>query len=100
AEGDFVIILYNPRSRKRQHQLTEAKQIILEHCSPSTPVGIVTNAYRKNQEVVITTLEHMLDHEIGMDTIIIIGNSTTSVYKGWMLTPRGYRAKYGREISE
>ncbi|MDP2730467.1 MAG: precorrin-3B C(17)-methyltransferase [Dehalococcoidales bacterium] len=99
AEGDFVIILYNPRSRKRQHQLTEAKQIILEHRSPSTPVGIVTNAYRENQEVVVTTLEHMLDHEIGMDTIIIIGNSTTSVSKGWMMTPRGYRTKYRLEAS-
>ena len=99
AEGDFVTILYNPRSRKRQHQLTEARGIFLEHRSSSTPVGIVTNAYRENQEIIITTLEEMLGHEIGMDTIIIVGNSKTSVAKGWMLTPRGYRAKYRREAS-
>lgn len=100
AEGDFVIILYNPRSRKRQHQLTDARKIILEHRSPSTPAGIVTNAYRENQEIVITTLENMLDHEIGMDTIIIVGNSKTSVSKGWMVTPRGYQTKYSLEAPE
>ncbi len=99
AEGDFVIVLYNPRSRKRQHQLTDARRIILEHRSPTTPVGIVTNAYRENQAVVITNLEEMLEHETGMDTIIIIGNSKTSAAKGWMLTPRGYGTKYHLEAS-
>ena len=49
----------------------------MEYRSPLTPVGIVTNAYREGQQVVITDLERLLDHEIGMDTIIIIGNTTT-----------------------
>ena len=60
----------------------------------TTPVGIVTNAYRQKQESVITDLEHMLDYDIGMDTTIIIGNSTTFTNDGWMVTPRGYGAKY------
>lgn len=94
AEGDFVIGLYNPRSRKRQRQLAEAREIILRYRSPATPVGIVTNAYRQKQQVVVTTLEHMLDYEIGMDTTIIVGNSVTFTSGDRMVTPRGYGTKY------
>jgi cobalt-precorrin 5A hydrolase/precorrin-3B C17-methyltransferase len=94
AQGNFVIVLYNPRSQRRKRQLAEAREIILQYRSPSTPVGIATNAYRQKQEVVITDLEHMLDYEIGMNTTIIVGNSATFTLDGWMVTPRGYRTKY------
>jgi precorrin-3B C17-methyltransferase len=94
AQGNFVIILYNPRSQKRQRQLAQARKIILRYRPPSTPVGVVTNAYRQGQEVSITDLEHMLDFKIGMSTTIIIGNSATFSLDGWMVTPRGYRKKY------
>ena len=56
-------------------------------------VGIVTHAYRPQQQVVITDLEHMLDCEIDMNTTII-GNSTTFTFSGRMVTPRGYQTKY------
>lgn len=94
AQGEFVIILYNPRSKRRKHQLAEAKEIILQYRSLSTPVGIAINVYRQKQEVIVTDLEHMLDYEIGMNTTIIIGNSATFTLDGWMVTPRGYRKKY------
>jgi cobalt-precorrin 5A hydrolase/precorrin-3B C17-methyltransferase len=101
AQGDFVIILYNPKSQKRQRQLAQAREIILKHRPPSTPVGIATNAYREEQEALITDLEHMLDYEIGMNTTVIIGNSSTFTLGGWMVTPRGYHKKYdlGQEQS-
>jgi len=94
AEGDFVIALHNPKSRERQHQLAEARKILLQYRSSSTPVGIVDNAHRQGQKVTITNLEHMLDFDIGMSTTIIVGNSTTFTFDRWMVTPRGYRAKY------
>ncbi|MGA7677435.1 MAG: precorrin-3B C(17)-methyltransferase [Dehalococcoidia bacterium] len=94
AQGNFVIVLYNPKSKNRQRQLAEAREIILQYRPPSTPVGIVTNAYRQKQEVVITDLEHMFDYEIDMNTTIIIGNSATFTLARWMVTPRGYRTKY------
>ena len=94
AQGNFVIALYNPSSKSRKHQLAEARGIILPYRSPSTPVGIATNAYRQKQRVVITDLEHMLDYEVGMNTTIIIGNSTTFTFNGRMVTPRGYQTKY------
>ncbi len=94
AQANLVIIIYNPRSKKRQHQLTEAREVILKYRSPSTPVGIVTSAYRQEQKVVVTDLEHMLDHTIGMRTTIIVGNSTTFALDDWIVTPRGYQTKY------
>jgi precorrin-3B C17-methyltransferase len=94
AQGDFVIVLYNPRSQRRQRQLAEARKIILKYRPPSTTVGIATNAYRREQEIVVTDLEHMLDCEIGMNTTIIVGNSDTFNLDGWMVTPRGYQKKY------
>ncbi len=94
AQGNFVIVLYNPRSQRRKRQVAQARKIILQYRPPSTPVGIATNAYRQEQEVIVTDLEHMLDYEIGMNTTIIVGNSTTFTLDGWMVTPRGYRTKY------
>lgn len=94
AQANFVIIIYNPRSKKRQRQLAEAWEIVRQHRSPTTPVGIVRNACREGQEVTITDLQHLLDHEIDMNTTIIIGNSSTFTFDGWMVTPRGYLKKY------
>jgi cobalt-precorrin 5A hydrolase / precorrin-3B C17-methyltransferase len=37
AIADFVVILFNPRSARRQVQLTEAAAILLRHRSPETP---------------------------------------------------------------
>ncbi|MCY9694135.1 precorrin-3B C(17)-methyltransferase [Paenibacillus alginolyticus] len=92
--ADFVIALYNPRSGRRTRQIVETQRILLKHRSPSTPVGIVKSAYRDREHVVVTTLADMLNHDIGMLTTIIIGNSATKLYDGLMITPRGYQRKY------
>jgi len=90
ASADFVICLYNPKSKTRTAGLSGARDIILKHRPGSTPVGIVRDAMRDNESVVITDLERMLDHEADMTTTIIIGNSQTFVSGGRMITPRGY----------
>jgi len=63
---------------------------------PETPVAIVKGAFRESQEVVVTTLDKMLDHQdkLGMITTVIVGNSATFNYKGMMINPRGYSSKY------
>ncbi|MET3291066.1 UNVERIFIED_CONTAM: precorrin-3B C17-methyltransferase [Brevibacillus sp. OAP136] len=94
ASADFVIALYNPRSGRRTRQIVETQRILLQHRSPDTPVGLVKSAYRDRQHVVLTRLADMLEHDIGMLTTVIIGNSTTFVYDGKMITPRGYQRKY------
>ncbi|WP_282937398.1 precorrin-3B C(17)-methyltransferase [Paenibacillus sp. RC67] len=94
AQADFVIALYNPRSGRRTRQIVETQRILLKYRSPETPVGIVKSAYRDRQHVVLTNLRDMLDHEIGMLTTVIIGNASTTIYDGLMITPRGYQRKY------
>ena len=66
----------------------------MKHRSPNTPVGMVRNATRKNEEVAVTTLEDMLTaKKIDMVTTIIIGNSHTYRKRQYMITPRGYNSK-------
>jgi precorrin-3B C17-methyltransferase len=93
AGADFVVVLYNPISRKRQWQLGEARRLLLEHRAETTPVGLVRNAYREGQKVQITTLEHLLEHEVDMFTTVVIGNSCTRVRQERMITPRGYEQR-------
>lgn len=100
AQADFVVTLYNPKSGRRTRQIQEAQRILLNYRSPSTPVGLVKSAYRDRQHIVITDLEHMLDHDIGMLTTVVIGNSTTFLYDNKMITPRGYQRKYTLNTTE
>ena len=94
AMADFVIALYNPKSGRRTRQILEAQRILLEYRSPDTPVGLVKSAYRDNQNIIMTTLADMLNHDIGMLTTVVIGNSSTFYYDNKMITPRGYQRKY------
>ncbi|MCP3742050.1 precorrin-3B C(17)-methyltransferase [Rossellomorea sp. BNER] len=94
AMADFVIALYNPKSGRRTRQIVEAQNILLKYRSPNTPVGLVKSAYREKQNVVLTTLAEMLEHDIGMLTTVIIGNSSTFFYDNKIITPRGYQRKY------
>jgi precorrin-3B C17-methyltransferase len=50
----------------------------------------VRNAKRDGEKIIVTDLKNMLEHEIDMFTIVIIGNSNTYRFKGKMVTPRGY----------
>jgi len=94
ASADFVIVIYNPRSKGRQEHIRKARDIILKSRSGDTPVGIVRSATRENESITITDLEHMPDHEIDMQSTVIIGNSQTVVWRDRMVTPRGYSSKY------
>jgi precorrin-3B C17-methyltransferase len=94
AQADFVMVIYNPKSKKRNWQLDKAQQIALEHRPGQTPVGIVTNAMRENESVVITTLADLHKAEVNMLTTVFIGNSNTFAHDGFMITPRGYADKY------
>jgi precorrin-3B C17-methyltransferase len=96
ALGDYVTVIYNPASKKRVHQLKDTRDIFLKHRKPETPVAIVKGAYRESQQVVMTTIDKMLEHQdmLGMITTVIVGNSSTVNYKGMMINPRGYTSKY------
>ncbi len=94
ARADFVVVLYNPKSKKRSWQLEKARLILMKHRDKHTPVGIVKGAMRDNQEVRIVTLEALQSEDVDMQTTVFIGNSTTFRYRDFMITPRGYSQKY------
>jgi precorrin-3B C17-methyltransferase len=90
AAADLVVALYNPRSKQRVRQLEEAVEILLRHRAGSTPVGVVTAAHTDEERVEISDLEHLLDLEIGMRSLVVIGNCKTKTLGPWLVTPRGY----------
>ncbi|HVN95983.1 MAG TPA: precorrin-3B C(17)-methyltransferase [Syntrophorhabdaceae bacterium] len=90
ARSDFVLVLYNPKSKGRPDHIGRARGIILRHRRSDTPVGIVKDATRSTEEIVITNLKDMLNHTIDMHTTVIIGNSQSFVWNDRMVTRRGY----------
>ena len=96
AQGDYVIVIYNPSSKKRIHQLQDTRKLLLKYRKPSTPVAIIKGAFRKSQTIVMTDLEHLEEHsdKLGMISTVIVGNSSTYNFKDLMINPRGYTSKY------
>lgn len=91
AEGDFVLAIYNPKSKGRQGQIEEIRRLLLEIRSPDTPVGIVREALRgETPQVALSTLDQFTSLPIDMLTTVIIGSSQTRVIGPYMVTPRGY----------
>jgi precorrin-3B C17-methyltransferase len=96
AQGDYVIVIYNPSSKKRIHQLQDTRKILLKYRSPTTPVAIIKGAFRESQTIVLTDLENLENHsdQLGMISTVIVGNSSTYIYQDLMINPRGYTSKY------
>lgn len=93
AEADFVIVIYNPSSRKRADYLRRACGICLQYKSPDTICGYVRNIGRDGQEQRTLTLGELQDSQTDMFTTVFIGNSHTVLQDGKMITPRGYAAE-------
>jgi len=95
------VVLYNPRSKGRPDNFTRALCIAIRQLPVDTPVGIVRNAYRSDEEVLVTTLQHAGQHinSVDMHSTVIIGGEETRIWrmgsnvKG-IITPRGYHRKY------
>jgi precorrin-3B C17-methyltransferase len=90
AQGDFVITLYNPKSQGRPKHLEMAVNILSHYKIPSTPVALVKNAGRAATASRLVTLATIDYDFVDMKTVVIIGNKTTYIQNGKMITPRGY----------
>lgn len=96
AEGDLVTVLYNPRSRTRTAHLPRALEIMSEHRPPSTPIAVVRQACRRGQTVTMATLDTFDPQVVDMNSLVVIGSSTTRYVRSGggeqrMVTPRDYR---------
>ena len=90
AEADFVICLYNPRSKGRSEHLARAFEIMGEFKDKTTPVGIVKDVGREKENKFICTFDTMDFERVDMTTMVIIGNKSTYIHDDLMITPRGY----------
>ncbi len=94
AAADLVAALYNPKSKKRTKQIAEAAGIFLKHRPASTPVGVCTSVgYEGEEKIVFSDLGRFLKVDIGMMSIVIIGNKGSRMVGGRLVTPRGYKGK-------
>lgn len=95
ASADFALAIYNPVSSERLWQLAEAKKIIAGHRAPATPVVLARSVGRPDENIIITDLEHFNPGIADMQTIVLIGSSTTrtvqlSNSRQLVYTPRRY----------
>ena len=89
--ADFVIVLYNPSSKKRHDYLQKACDLMMQYKSPDTVCGTVTQIGRDGEEGTVMTLKELRDTKVDMFTTVFIGNSQTKNINGKMVTPRGYK---------
>ncbi len=98
SEGDFVICIYNPRSKGRPDYLKKSFEIMKKYKAGSTPVGVVKNAGRENQQVQVCTMD-TIDYEfVDMLSIVIVGNSSTYIKNNKIITRRGYERKLEKDV--
>ncbi len=90
AAGDFVVALYNPRSRERHWQLSAALAILRAHRPPTTPLAFGRNVMRPDERIVLTTLAEADPAQADMFTVVLIGNSRSYLLGERLVTPRGY----------
>lgn len=95
AEGDFVVALYNPRSQDRHWQLERARELLLAHRPPTTPVVLARQLSRPGESCAIHTLESFPCEAVDMVTLVLVGNGQTRAQDGRVLTPRGYLSAAG-----
>lgn len=93
ARAGFVLALYNPTSGRRGHRFARALEILAAHRPPETLCALVRNAARPDQQHTVVTLADLTAEagaSVDMLTVLIIGNETTRLLGGRMVTPRGY----------
>jgi precorrin-2 C20-methyltransferase/precorrin-3B C17-methyltransferase len=77
ASADLVIAIYNPASRSRTEQLVRARQLLLSHRAPDTPVVVGRDVGGPAESVRVTTLADLDPATIDMRCLLIIGSSQT-----------------------
>ncbi|MDD3367875.1 MAG: precorrin-3B C(17)-methyltransferase [Lachnospiraceae bacterium] len=90
AMGDFCIVLYNPASHKRPDYIKKACEILLETIESERACGYVENIGREGTKTTTCTLAELKEHQLNMFTTVFIGNKTSYIENGKLITGRGY----------
>jgi precorrin-2 C20-methyltransferase / precorrin-3B C17-methyltransferase len=97
AQADLVIAVYNPASRERRHQVADAREILLRHRGPDTPVVVGRAVGSADESLKVVHLADLDPADVDMRTLLIIGSSQTRLsVRGTgepsVFTPRRYPA--------
>ncbi|WP_433720922.1 precorrin-2 C(20)-methyltransferase [Actinoplanes sp. CA-051413] len=97
ASADLVLAIYNPASKSRKEQLVRARELLLQHRLPATPVVVGRDVGGPEEEIRVTTLGDLDPATIDMRCLLIIGSSQTRVTtrgdgSTQVYTPRHYPA--------
>ncbi|MGW3679166.1 precorrin-2 C(20)-methyltransferase [Streptomyces prasinus] len=95
AGADLVLALYNPGSRSRTWQVGKARELLLEHRAPDTPVVVARDVGGAGERVRIVRLADLDPAEVDMRTVLLVGSSQTRVVRRGdgeevVWTPRRY----------
>jgi precorrin-2 C20-methyltransferase/precorrin-3B C17-methyltransferase len=91
ARADLVIAIYNPASRTRTWQVEKARDLLLEHRSPDTPVVVGRDVGGAAESVRVVRLADLDPSVVDMRCLLIVGSSTTRLSPaGAVFTPRRY----------
>ncbi|MEU8959022.1 precorrin-2 C(20)-methyltransferase [Streptomyces sp. NPDC048518] len=77
AAADLVLALYNPGSRSRTWQVGKARELLLEHRTPDTPVVLGRDVGGPEESVRIVRLGDLDPTDVDMRTLLIVGSSQT-----------------------
>ena len=91
ALGDLSIVLYNPASRSRPDYLHRACEILLRVLPEDRPCAVAQAIGREGENRRFFTLGQLKDAQVDMFCTVFIGNASTRMIGGSMVTPRGYR---------
>ena len=104
AEGGFVVSFYNPVSKRRRTQLAEARDILLQHRAPDTPVVLARQLGRPDEKIDVIKLTDLTPDHADMLTLVMVGGEDTRVIERgenrWVYTPRGYGGKMDAKEGE
>lgn len=90
-EADLVLCLYNPKGMKRTAPFEKVSALLMDKLGPDRLIGLVSNAYRDDQEIRIIQVKDLSQAPVDMNSILIVGNSQTKMIGGKLVTPRGYK---------
>ncbi|MGW4832550.1 precorrin-2 C(20)-methyltransferase [Amycolatopsis japonica] len=88
--ADLVLALYNPASRTRTTQLAQARDVLLRHRAPETPVVVARDVGGPEEDIRVVTLGTLDPASVDMRCLLIVGSSKTRAENGVVWTPRTY----------
>jgi precorrin-2 C20-methyltransferase/precorrin-3B C17-methyltransferase len=97
AAADLVLAIYNPASRSRTWQVAAARDLLLEHRAPDTPVVLGRDVGGAGERITVMRLAELDPTLVDMRTLLLVGSSQTRLVERGdgnrvVFTPRRYPA--------